>query len=169
MIHVKTKQIVLTAMFTAMVMVTTFIGIDTPLGAGGYIHLGTLTMFVIALKFGPRYGAISGGLGAALFDVLSRYFTWAPGTLIIRLVAGFVVGRVALSSAGQGANKTRNLLGILAGGAVIVIGYFIFESVFLGTGFAALSSIPGNIVQIVLGLFSLYIIHQIPDLEDLEN
>ena len=165
----KTKQMVLTAVFIAMVTVSTYIRIHIPIGTGGLIHLGTLTMFTIALKFGPRYGAISGGVGMALFDLFSEWYVWAPGTLVVRLLAGFVVGYIALSSAGQGGNKIRNLLAILAGGTVIVVGYFVFESIFLGTGFAAIMSVPGNLAQIMIGLFALFILPSIPSLEDLEN
>ena len=165
----KTKKIILTAMFISMVTVSTYIRIHIPIGTGGLIHLGTLTMFTIALKFGPRYGAISGGVGMALFDIFSEWAIWAPGTLVIRLIAGYLVGYFAMSKKGQGEDRMRNILGIVAGSGVIVVGYFIFESVFLGTGLAAIASIPGNLAQIFIGLFSIFILPSIPRLEDLES
>ncbi len=122
----KTKQMILTALFIAMVTVSTYIRIHIPLGTGGLIHLGTLTMFAIALRFGPRYGAVSGGVGMALFDLFSEWAIWAPGTLVIRLLAGFIVGYIAMSAKGQGEDRLKNFLAVLAGGLVIVIGYFIF-------------------------------------------
>ncbi len=165
----KTKRIVLTAAFIAMVTVSTYIRIYIPIGTGGLIHLGTLVSFTIAIKFGRRYGAVSGGIGMALFDVLSEWYVWAPGTLVIRLVAGYLVGLVAMSPRGQGQSRVRNVFAILAGGVVIVSGYFVFEAVFLGTGWAAIMSVPGNLTQIAIGFFSLFIVAAIPRLEDLEN
>lgn len=165
----KTRKMVLTALFIAMVTVTTFIGIRTPGTEGGYIHLGTLTMFTIALKFGPKYGALSGGLGMALFDIIGGFPFWALATFIIRLISGFVVGYIAISSKGQGENFQQNVLGILLGGVIIIIGYFIFEAFVIGVGWAALSSSIGNTIQIIIALSALYIIRHIPHLEDLEN
>ena len=165
----KTKRLVLTAVFIAMVTVSTYIRIYIPIGTGGLIHLGTLVSFTIALKFGARYGALSGGIGMTIFDLLSEWYVWAPGTLVVRLIAGFVVGSVAMSEQGQGESKIRNGFAIAAGGVVIVIGYFLFEALILGTGFAAIMSVPGNLTQIAIAVFSLFILPSIPNLEDLEN
>ncbi len=165
----KTKQLVLTGLLIALVTVSTYVRIHIPLGTGGLVHIGTLTMFVIALRFGPRYGALSGGVGMALFDLFSEWVIWAPGTLIIRLLAGFLIGYIALSKQGQGENKLRNVLALIVGGVVIIVGYFIFEGVFLGTGFAAIASVPGNLTQVLIGFFALFILPSVPRLEDLES
>ena len=165
----RTRQMILTALFIAIVTVSTYIRIHVPLGTGGLIHIGTLTMFTIALRFGPRYGAISGGVGMALFDIFSEWASWAPGTFVIRLIAGFVVGYIALSKKGQGENRVRNLLACLAGGVIIVAGYFIYEGFFLGTGLAAVASIPGNVAQLIIGLLAIFILPSIPRLEDLQS
>lgn len=165
----KTRQMLLTAMFIAVVTVSTYIRIHVPLGTGGLIHIGTLTMFTIALRFGRRYGAISGGVGMALFDLFSEWVIWAPGTLVIRFIAGFLVGHIAMSKHGQGESRVRNLLACLAGGLVIVVGYFIYESIFLGTGLAALASVLGNVAQLIIGLLAIFILPSIPRLKDLQG
>ena len=159
----KTRQLVLTAVFIAMVTVSTTIRIHIPLGTGGLIHLGTLVSFIIALRFGPRYGALAGGIGMTLFDLLSEWYVWAPATLIIRLTSGYLVGYFAKSKKGQGDSLLKNVLAILIGGVVIVVGYYGFEAFILGVGWVpALSSIPGNLTQIGLALFWLLVVPSIP-------
>ena len=92
----KTEQIVFGGLFVAIVFVATyFIQIPTTGISGGLIHLGNIAMFSIALKYGRKYGALSGGLGMMLFDLFSAWFVWAPATLVVRGVMGYVIGLVA--------------------------------------------------------------------------
>lgn len=153
-------KIVLAAIFISMVFVATYIGVPWPLSTGGYMHLGTLVMLIIAIAFGKEYGALAGGIGMGLFDVLSPWVVWAPGTLVVRLVMGYVVGFVAYDNKKeeQGTNVVRNVLAILAGMAVMIPGYYLYEAIFLTTFESALASIPGNLVQFTLGAFSLIIV-----------
>lgn len=163
----RVKELTLTSIFIAAVFVATYINIYVPIlmGQGGLVHLGTLVMFVIAVKYGKTYGALAGGIGMALFDVLSIWAIWAPGTLVVRLIAGFVMGSVALSPKGQGASMARNVLALLAGGAVIIGGYWLFEGLFLGVGLIpALGSVPGNILQIVIASLGLFLLKSMPDI-----
>ena len=158
-----TQRIVLSGMFIALVTATTFINIPYPGSAGGLMHLGTLMLFIIALKFGKYYGAISGGIGMFIFDVLGGWMSWAPGTLVVRLIMGFVVGWIAESKLGQGKNIYKNILGIIVGGLVMIVGYYLYEAIFLTTFGAASLSFVGNGAQITIGLFSLVIINYIPN------
>lgn len=158
-----TQRIVMSGMFIALVTATTFINIPYPGSAGGLMHLGTLMLFIIALKFGKYYGAISGGIGMAIFDIIGGWMSWAPGTLVVRLIMGFVVGWIAQSKLGQGQNAFKNVLAIIAGGLVMIIGYYLYEAIFLTSFGAASLSFVGNGAQIAVGLFSLIIIKYIPD------
>ena len=162
------KKMIYTASFIALVFVATYINIHVPIlmGQGGLVHLGTLVMYIIAVKYGRTYGALAGGIGMALFDLLSIWTQWAPGTLVVRLIAGFVMGQVALAPSGQGTSLVRNVLALLAGGAVIVLGYLVFEAFFLGFGLVpSLGSVPGNILQLVIASFGLFLLKSLPELE----
>jgi uncharacterized membrane protein len=158
-----TQRIVMSGMFIALVTATTFINIPYPGSAGGLMHLGTLMLFIIALKFGKYYGAISGGIGMAIFDIIGGWMAWAPGTLVVRLLMGFVVGLVSQSKQGQGKNIYKNVIAIILGGLVMIVGYYLYEAVFLTSFGAASLSFVGNGAQIVIGLFSLIIIQYIPN------
>ena len=82
------------AVATALVYVfTAFLIIRLPIGGeGGLIHLGNIPLFLFAILCGKKTGMIAGGIGMALFDVLSGWAIWAPFTLVIVGAMGFVVG-----------------------------------------------------------------------------
>lgn len=164
-----TKSIVLTGLFIALVYVATNIRIHIPffMAQGGLVHIGTLMSFIIAIKYGARYGAISSAIGMTLFDLLSEWAFWAPGTFVARLVSGFLFGIIALSPKGQGKSMTRNILALIGGGASIVLIYLLFESFYLGYGLrVAALSIPGNLLQLFIASFGLFILKSMPDLEE---
>jgi len=159
-------QVIYASMFSAIIFVFTYIGVQVPaFGAfGGLTHMGTLVMFIISIKYGKYYGALSGAVGMTLFDLLSPWAAWAPGTFVVRIIAGYVFGLVAESKEGQGMSMTKNWLSLGLGGLVIIIGYFIFEALFLGSGLAALRSIPGNILQLVIASAGIFIYKSMPEL-----
>jgi uncharacterized membrane protein len=159
-------QVIYASMFSAIIFVFTYIGVQVPaFGAfGGLTHMGTLVMFIISIKYGKYYGALSGAIGMTLFDLLSPWAAWAPGTFVVRIIAGYVFGLVAESKEGQGMSMTKNWLSLGLGGLVIVVGYFMFEALFLGSGLAALRSIPGNILQLVIASAGIFIYKSMPEL-----
>ncbi len=159
-------QVIYASMFSAIIFVFTYIGVQVPaFGAfGGLTHMGTLVMFIISIKYGKYYGALSGAIGMTLFDLLSPWAAWAPGTFVVRIIAGYVFGLVAESKEGQGMSMTKNWLSLGLGGLVIVVGYLMFEALFLGSGFAALRSIPGNLLQLVIASAGIFIYKSMPEL-----
>ena len=51
--RLETRRIVLSGMFIALVVVATFINVPYPGSVGGLMHLGTLMLIIISLKFIP--------------------------------------------------------------------------------------------------------------------
>ena len=86
----------ITALFIALTYVfTAFVNVRLPITAnGGLIHLGNVPLFICAILFGKKSGALAGGIGMGLFDLLSGWTLWAPFTLVIVGCMGFVVGAV---------------------------------------------------------------------------
>lgn len=162
----ETEQIVFGGLFVAIVFVATyFIQIPTTGISGGLIHLGNIAMFSIAIKYGRKYGALSGGIGMMLFDLFSAWFVWAPGTLVVRGVMGYVIGLIAQDSKGQGENIVKNIIAILAGAVVMLTGYFVFEATILGVGWAAIASVPGNLIQLSIGFIALGLVPFLPNMK----
>ncbi len=136
----------ITAMFIALTYVfTAFVNIRLPITAnGGLIHLGNVPLFICAILFGKKSGAIAGGVGMALFDLLSGWTLWAPFTLVIVAAMGFVVGLIAEKKQGIG----WYALAITAACAIKIVGYYIAEAIIYSNPIVPISSIPGNLVQI---------------------
>lgn len=142
------KNIGIVAVFSALAFVATrFIQIPI-LQTGGYLNFGEAIIYIAAIFFGPFVGGLVGAIGPALADVTSPYAAFAPFTFIIKGIEGFVVGKI--SSGSQ--SKVNKLIGILAGGGIMVIGYYIVEIlIFLIPPPVALIEIPFNILQFVVG------------------
>ncbi|MDK2827840.1 MAG: hypothetical protein PWP67_639 [Clostridium butyricum] len=150
----KTKDLVETALLTALVFVaTSFINIRLPiLSSGGLVHLGNVFLFATAIIFGKKKGAIAGAVGMAIFDLSSGWALWAPFTFIVRGIMGYIVGSIAYSNNKNGDSFLFNILAIFVSGIWMIIGYYITEVILYGNLLAPVASIPGNITQLVVGL-----------------
>lgn len=151
-INVKTKDLVISGLLIAIVCVSTFIGFNVTGTDGGYAHLGNVTLFMIAIVFGKRKGAIAGAFGMGLFDILSPYAIWAPFTFIIRAIMGYIIGSFAWAKGREGNSILWNFIGIFVSAIWMLIGYYFTEVILYGNWIKAFSSIPGNILQLVVGV-----------------
>ena len=152
-----TKEITITAMFIALTLIFTyFVNIRLPFaGNGGLIHLGNVPLFMAAMLYGKRTGAITGAVGMGLFDVLSGWAAWAPCTFVVVGLMGFTVGAITEKKK----SMPFRLLAIIAALAIKIVGYYVFESVLYHNWIAPLGSIPGNIIQVsVAGIIVLILI-----------
>ena len=138
----------ITAVFVALTYIfTAFINVKLPIAAnGGLIHLGNVPLFIGAILFGKKTGAIAGGIGMGLFDLLSGWTLWAPFTLIIVGIMGFTVGKITEDHKHQ--SMKWYVIAIAAACVIKVVGYYIAEVIIYGNPLAPVSSIPGNLVQI---------------------
>lgn len=140
------KFLTITALGTALVYVfTAFINVRLPIAAaGGLIHLGNVPLFIFAILFGKKTGAIAGGVGMGLFDLLSGWTLWAPFTFVIVGLMGFVVGWITEKKKGYG----WYVVAMFAACAIKIAGYYIAEGIIYGNWVSPALSIPGNLVQI---------------------
>jgi uncharacterized membrane protein len=148
--------ITVTAVFTALVFLSTYL-FQIPIPATqGYFNLGDIMIFISALTFGPIVGGFAGGVGSFLSDALGGFGSFAPFTLIIKGSEGFVAGLISRRSV----QRRTLMLAWAAGSVIMVLGYFLAESfliaLFFGsssaTGIVAASGeVPFNILQVVGG------------------
>lgn len=150
----QTFDMVLSAMLIALVFVATvFLNIKLPVTAnGGLVHLGTAMLFITSILFGPKKGAIAGAIGMGLFDLISGWTLWAPFTLVARGLQGYVVGKIAWSKGRNGRSIIFNLLATILSVPVMLVGYYICEGILFHNWIVPVASIPGNIVQNVVGI-----------------
>ncbi len=134
--------------FTALNFAITY-WVQIPIPAtGGYINIGDVAVMFTALLFGPIIGGIAGGLGPMLADIFSPYIIYAPATLVIKGIEGFLIGLISNPKDCEGRVSYRDIFAVLIGGFLIPVGYFIYEAFILNLGILiAVVEVPGNFFQ----------------------
>ncbi|WLV25378.1 ECF transporter S component [Aciduricibacillus chroicocephali] len=147
---IKTKTLVIYALFIALTLVATaFIQFRLPImGNGGLIHLGNVPLFVAAFVYGRRAGMISGAFGMALFDLLSGWTAWAPFTFVIVGIMGYLAGLIADKMPGN--RIFVYSFAVFAALFVKIVGYYFAEVILYGNWAVPLGSVPGNFLQVVV-------------------
>ncbi|MEL4025085.1 ECF transporter S component [Lysinibacillus endophyticus] len=150
----QTFDLIITAMLIALVFVSTvFLNIKLPITAnGGLVHLGTAMLFIASILFGPKKGAIAGAAGMGLFDIFGGWLVWAPITIVSRGIQGYIVGKIAYAKGREGNNIGLNLIATIVSIPFMVAVYYIGEGILYSNWIAPLASIPGDLVQNVLGI-----------------
>ncbi|HOB30107.1 MAG TPA: ECF transporter S component [Bacillota bacterium] len=142
--HSSLLTLVVLGLVTSIVLVSTmFLKLPT---ATGYVHLGDGVIYAVSLALGPLYGIVAGALGSALADVLGGYVIWAPWTLVIKGVAGYLVAKL-----GHKKDRKNQILAMVVASAWIIAGYAIGTAV-IYSPMAVLAESLGNVVQTGSGI-----------------
>jgi uncharacterized membrane protein len=150
----KTMDLIITAMLIALVFLSTFfLNIKLPIAAnGGLVHLGTAMLFIASILFGPKKAALAGAIGMGLFDIVGGWTLWAPITIVARGLQGYIVGKIALSKGRNGTSIAFNVIATIVSIPFMIAVYYIGEGILYGNWIAPLASIPGDLVQNILGI-----------------
>ncbi|MBE6657746.1 MAG: ECF transporter S component [Ruminococcaceae bacterium] len=147
---ISTRQLCLTAVFAALICAGTLIMIPLPFG---YFNLGDIFILCAAWSLGPVFGASAAAVGSALADILAGFAVYAPATFVIKgCIALSAALLFPLFSALFKKVLAAHICSAIIGESLMVLGYFVYESVFLGLGTGAAASIPGNTLQGVCGV-----------------
>jgi len=151
----KTAQLVLTAMFAAIICVATLI-IRIPSPLGGYSNLGDTVVLLAAFLLGPSLGAAAAGIGSMLADIASGYAIYAIPTLLIKslmaIVAALLFRALTKGKSSTSARVTAAVVAGLAAETIMVAGYYFFALLFLAYEGSAALTIPGNAIQGLVGI-----------------
>jgi uncharacterized membrane protein len=143
-----TRELAASAVMGALVCVTTML-IQIPIPATeGVFNIGDAMIMVAALTFGPTVGAIAGGLGSSLADLLGGWYVYVIPTLLIKGIEGLLASWILKGEDKPSFQKV--LLAWIIGGLEMVGGYFVFQVYLYGFG-AALVEIPFNFIQAAVG------------------
>lgn len=124
----------------AVMIITLFIRI--PLPSKGYFNFGDVAVVFGGLFLGFKGGALAGGIGSALADIIGGFPIFAPLTLIAKGLEGLITGFAR--------NRTGLLfylfpaLGVLCMVAVYFIGETLMPQVGIG---GAIAELPSNFIQ----------------------
>lgn len=146
-----TKWISYTAMLTALVVATGFIP-KVPTVAGN-IYWVDGTVLLAAYLVDPLASFIAGGIGSLIYDVIASPAMMFP-SLLIHGLQGAVVSLLLHYVFPKRLVKWEWIWAIvcsLVGAVIVVGGYFIYRCITLGVP-VALTNIPRNIVQEVIGI-----------------
>lgn len=125
---------------------TMFVQIPMPAGQG-YANVGDAVIFVFAALFGPTVGLAAGGIGSALADVLTGYAVWAPFTLVIKGVEGWIAGRLAHKAFRDRGLTAQAIFGFAVAGLWMMLGYFLAGALLSRSWEAAVAGIVFNAFQ----------------------
>ena len=144
----RVRKLVFAALMAALTYVATMV-IQIPSPMQGYVNLGDCCVLLSGWILGPWWGGAAAGVGSMLTDLLNGYAHYAPGTFVIK-------GCMAIAAALLAKAMAYKPVGYVVSGVVaeliMVAGYFGYAALLLGKGIGAAASIPGNLVQAVMGL-----------------
>ena len=142
MIELRTKQLTLTAIMSAVVFVATFVPkIPIPLG---YAHLGDAAIFLAVTFGGRRVGILSGVIGSALADFLSGFPIWIVPTIFIKAAMAETFWRL------RGKNF---LLALIISSLIMTAGYTLTGAILYDSLSAGLASTPGLLLKSAVNIF----------------
>jgi uncharacterized membrane protein len=131
-----TRQLSATGVFTALVCVATISFTVYVPSTRGYFNIGETMVYTAALLFGPLVGAFAGGVGSMLADLVLGYYYYAPATLLVKGLEGFIVGLLSQKGKTLFKNYTKrewriftSEIGVLVGMLVGIIGFLYYSGI----------------------------------------
>lgn len=171
----KITNITFTAIFIALVFVSTIV-VRFPISLGwGYVHLGDAVVLLSGMLLGPVLGGLAAGLGSFLADFASGYAIYALPTLLIKGFAAFLVGIVYKNIKGEEIEVTskvkRLIQHIFRAYIIVVVGYFLTDLLLANFilvdtagdtayAYASFGLIP-NTIQIGFGIFISLLLYKL--------
>jgi TIGR04002 family protein len=138
------QNIVKTALFAAIILAVTGYLPRIPVagGAGGYIHLGDVIIYIAASILPTQYACIAGALGAGLADAMTGFAIWSPATMIVKALMA-----VMFTPKSAKTLPVRNIIAVLPAGIICVVGYYLYECLLTSSFTVPLVSVPFNLIQ----------------------
>jgi len=151
----KIRTLVISACFSALCCVATMV-IQIPSPMNGYVNLGDCFVLLAGWILGPFYGLFAAGIGSCLADILTGYVYYAPATFLIKGLMAMICAYICQN---KGASVGKRVASGIVAEIVMIAGYFLFAAVFLGNGLAAAASIPGNVIQGIVGVAAAAVLY----------
>lgn len=106
-----------------------------------YFNLGESVIYLVALLYGGPTGALVGGVGSALSDLIAGYPVWAPITFVIKGIEGLIVGTLS---------RKNTYLAVALGAILMMAGYALAAGILYGLG-AVPVELAGDFIQVSAG------------------
>ncbi|MDV3277774.1 MAG: ECF transporter S component [Nitrososphaerales archaeon] len=136
-----TRTVASTAVFTAFVAAATMaFSLSIPV-TSGYFNVGEIMVYTAALLMGPYVGAFAGGVGSMLSDLSLGFPSYAPGTLVIKGIEGFLVGYLSSRTLANLPRSAWRATTVILGAAVGVLAAWL-GSTYLSGGYQLALGFP---------------------------
>lgn len=156
----KIRKITLTSVMAALTCVATML-IRIPTPTKGYVNLGDCMVNISAWLLGSLYGGAAAGFGSAAADLLDGYVVYAPATLIIKAFMAVVSFIVFDLTAKKLHSVPARIIAASVAEILMVLGYFVFETMIYGSAVTASLGIIGNIFQGIMGAVSSVLFYEV--------
>ena len=139
------RRLAMSGVMAALVFVMTYLPkVPVPV-TGGYVHLGDGMVFLAAMLLGPM-GVAASAVGSALSDLVGGYITYLVPTFLIKGVMALIAWKLY-----KPGKWLQTAIAFIIAEAVMVAGYFVFETVLYGVP-AALGAVGPNAIQGAAGV-----------------
>lgn len=136
------KQLTASAMFAAMIALTTAYLFHIPMGAnGGYLHFGDAFIYLGASLLPMPYACAAASVGGGLADFISGAPIWILPTMLIKPLTA-----VWFTNKGKFLCR-RNVFALFLAGMISNLGYYLAEVVLTGNWIAPLATQWGGLIQ----------------------
>lgn len=138
----KSPGLTSTALFAALICVTTAYIFHIPFGVnGGYVHIGDSLIYLAAAFLPTPYAMFAGAIGGAMADILTAP-VYAPATFIIKMLIS-----LPITCKKDKIVNVHNCVGVVVAAVISFIGYYITDVILFGTWGALIPSIVGTLAQ----------------------
>lgn len=138
----KTRTLVMTALFAAIVFVATRINIPTGIG-GHIVHVGDSMIYLAACILPLPYAMAAGAIGAALSDALT------PGCMVYVIPTLMIKATLVLYFTHNKGKFIclRNVIAVILAGLTGVFGYYLADIIITGNVVAAFAAVLPGLLQ----------------------
>ncbi len=143
-IRTKNKLLTTSALFAALICVTTAYVFHIPFGAnGGYIHIGDALIYLGAAILPAPYAIAAAALGGLFADLFTAPI-WAPATFIIKAMVAS-----SFTSKKKNIVNARNIIALFIAAIISIAGYYIAEVIIFGNAAVAIASVVSSTIQAI--------------------
>lgn len=145
--NMKTRDLTKIGIMSSLVFLATYL-FKIP-SLNGYTHLGDSMIFIGVLILGRQKGALAGGIGACLADLLGGYSQWILPTFFIKASMAIIMGLITEKLFPN--LKHGWVIGAAIGGVFQIVAYTLVKIPLFGMAYA-LSTLVALTSQTVGGI-----------------
>ena len=146
-----------TAIFTAIILLSTMlIKFSTGMGEG-YVHFGDCFIYLTACILPFPYCLVASAVGGALADILGGFAVWSIPTAIIKILIAMPFMVVCRNNKNSKILNLKTAFTTIVSGIFTILGYFVAECVLYSVASATLSLIGNTIQAVASGILFIII------------